>query len=662
MKTPAIVLDDPYLSPYKGVILKRMERFREKKGFLENRNGCCRAHYFYGEHLDIDKIIIREWAPNAEKMYLLCDRSGWQQSEDFRFSRLNEYGDWEIAVDSSIFGHGDYYRILVIWNGGSGERIPAYSRRVVQDPNTYIYSAQLWFPEQKYYWKNELKIDRNEPPIIYEAHIGMAQEEGRTGTYAEFRKNILPRIIECGYNTVQFMALMEHPYYASFGYQVSSFFAVSSKYGTPEEFKELVDKCHESGLRVIMDLIHSHAVKNEVEGITRQDGTDYLYFHQGAKGEHPAWDSRCFDYGKNETLNFLLSNCVFWLEEYNLDGFRFDGVTSMIYHDHGLGVSFDHYDKYFNANVDEDAVLYLSLANDVIHSIKPASITIAEDMSGLPGIAAPIEDGGCGFDYRLAMGIPDFWIKIIKEKKDEDWKVSEIWNVLNNRRYSEKHIAYSECHDQAIVGDKTILFRLMDAAMYTDMTVGCNSLAADRGISLVKIINLLTLSTGGSGYMTFMGNEFGHPEWIDFPREGNGWSHHYARRQWHLADDKNLRYSKLLAYTRDMINLCSNILINKYSQLIHMHDSDGVISYRRGNLQFVINLNGHKSYTDYGIAAEEGEWELVLNSDSPVYDGHGRLPDSFRIKAIPDANEDSRMSLYVPTRTALVFRKLGVTD
>ncbi len=660
MNVSKLVKDDPWLEPYSQVINTRINYYMSQKKRIEKTEGSTRAHKYYGEHLIEGNTVIREWAPNAARIFLLCDAGGWNPVPDFEFKRLNDYGDWQITVNENIFGHGSHYRILVRWNGGEGQRIPAYARRVVQDPVTHIFTAQIWFPEKEYIWKNSaLKNLRayDKPPVIYEAHIGMAKEAGGIGSYDEFRCNILPRIMDAGFNTVQFMALMEHPYYASFGYQVSSFFAVSSRYGTPEEFKALVDECHGAGIRVIMDLVHSHAVKNEVEGISVQDGSEYLYFHSGPKGMHPAWDSRCFNYGKHETINFLLSNCRFWMEEYRLDGFRFDGVTSMLYFDHGLGASFDHYDKYFGPNVDKDSLLYLSLANDLIHEINPEALTIAEDMSGMPGMGAAQKDGGLGFDYRLTMGLPDYWIKTIKETSDENWKASGIWNVMNNRRFSEKHISYSESHDQALVGDKTIIFRLMDAAMYSDMTVDSNSLAADRGTAYYRLINLITFSIGGDGFMCFMGNEFGHPEWIDFPREGNGWSYHYARRQWSLADNEKLRYSRLLSFTTDMIKKCSGSLEGGPAQLVHCHDSDMVFAYERGGLLFILNINPEKSFTDYGICAAGGNWKMVFNTDAKQYDGHQRLPEELQLKSVRQPDGIYRLRLYLPSKTGIVLIK-----
>ena len=655
---------DPYLEPFYSSINHRIEYFLNTEKRIApdgDLSAFASAHHYYGIHRNGSKTIIREWAPNADEFFLTGEFSGWQCSEDFRFKKISDDGDWEIKLDSTLLKHGTLYKYYLKWPGGEGERISPYAERVVQDEDNHIFTSQVWRPEKEYKWKNSSipeGSDKDKALIIYEAHVGMGTEEYCVGSFSNFEKNVLPRIIAGGYTAVQFMALMEHPYYGSFGYQVSNFFALSSRFGTPEEFKSLVDSCHSSGIRVIMDIIHSHSVKNENEGISRFDGSNFQYFHEGEKGKHPAWDSMLFDYGKSAVLHFLLSNCRYWIEEYKIDGFRFDGVTSMIYHNHGLESSFSSYDYYYSENTDYDALTYLTLANKLIHSLKPGFISISEDMSGYPGMAFPVEKGGIGFDYRLGMGIPDFWIKIIKEKRDEEWNIEEIWNQLGNRRWNEKNIAYCESHDQALVGDKTIAFRLMDADMYHHMSIEDDSFVISRGMALHKIIRLLTFSCAGNGYMNFMGNEFGHPEWVDFPREGNNWSYHYARRQWSLSDNKKLKYCGLLNFDRSMIRECSSSLDNGYASLLQIHNSDHVIAYSRGGLSYFVNLDPDRSYTEYCFNVPEGKYSLVLDSDSKVFGGYGRNPEHLEFQT-ENKGAGSHISLYLPSRTALVFRKKG---
>ncbi|MBR1630605.1 MAG: alpha amylase C-terminal domain-containing protein, partial [Paludibacteraceae bacterium] len=535
---------------------------------------------------------------------------------------------------------------------------------VVQDEQTKVFSAQVWAPAQPYRFRIGHFRPKVKPLLIYECHIGMSGQEEKVSTYDEFRRLVLPRIREDGYNCVQIMAVQEHPYYGSFGYHVSSFFAASSRFGTPEDLKRLIDDAHAMGLAVIMDLVHSHAVKNEVEGLGRFDGTPYQYFHDGARREHPAWDSLCFNYGKHEVLHFLLSNCNFWLDEYHFDGFRFDGVTSMIYLSHGLGESFTGYGDYYNGNQDGDALCYLTLANKLIHEVNPHAITIAEEMSGMPGLAYPVKGGGIGFDYRLAMGIPDFWIKMIKEVKDEDWKAGHIFWELTNRRADEKTISYAESHDQALVGDKTIIFRLIDADMYWHMQHGDANFMVDRGMALHKMIRLITASTINGGYLNFMGNEFGHPEWIDFPREGNGWSYKYARRQWDLVDNPNFYYHELGEFDKAMIHLVGKT--TRFSELpiepIWDKEGDQVVAFMRGDLLFVFNWNGQKSFAGYGLLAPEGSYRVVLNTDDKRYAGFGLADDSVEHFTQPDPEHTAPgkawLRLYLPARSAVVLKRV----
>ena len=668
MKTLPIIQKDPYLKPFEAAITGRYEYAKSKEKELTETAGSlsdfASGYLYFGLHATSEGWIFREWAPNATAIYLKGTFNNWEKSEKYRLQPL-ENGVWGISLPKDAMQHGDLYKLWVEWYGGAGERIPAWCRRVVQDDATKIFSAQVWQPENPYQFRC-LKFKPNtDPLLIYECHTGMATESEKVGTYAEFRENVLPRIKRAGYNCIQIMAIQEHPYYGSFGYHVSNFFAASSRFGTPDELKELIDEAHTLGISVIMDIVHSHAVKNETEGLGMFDGTPYQYFHEGARREHPAWDSLLFDYGKNEVLHFLLSNCKFWLDEYNFDGFRFDGVTSMLYRSHGLGENFSSYDEYYNLNQDGDAICYLTLANKLIHEVKPQAITVAEEMSGMPGLATPAEDGGMGFDYRMAMGIPDFWIKTIKEQSDENWKPGHILWELTNRRADEKTISYVESHDQALVGDKTVIFRLIDKDMYWHMSkLFDSSFLTDRGIALHKMIRLMTATTINGGYLNFMGNEFGHPEWIDFPREGNGWSYKHARRQWHLVDDKDLKYHWLGDFDREMIELIRNCkhFINHWVIQLWDKSDDQILVYGRANLLFVFNFHPSKSYSDYGFLVQKGSYKIVLDTDSTQFGGFGNVDDTQKFLTIPDElyKKEGKewLKMYLPARCAVVLEKI----
>ena len=645
---------DPYLEPFEEAIEARHKRIMDARDQFSVDGSLSEGlnnHLYYGLHrTDDGGWVFREWAPHANRIYLIGEFNNWKRTSAYALSPTGS-GNWEIKLPEMFLHHGELYKLFIEWPGGGGERLPSYVRRVVQDPVTKVFSAQVWDPAVPYVWKNEGPGPRPHP-LIYECHIGMSSEEEKVATFEEFRVNVLPHVHALGYDTIQVMALQEHPYYGSFGYQVSNFYALSSRFGTPEEFKHLVDDAHGMGIAVVMDIVHSHSVDNEAEGLSLFDGRDDLYFYSGPQGHHPAWGSRCFDYGKNETKYFLLSNCKFWMQEYHLDGFRFDGVTSMLYWDHGLGKDFVGYDNYFNAGVDENAVTYLALAAMLVKEINPDAITIAEDMSGMAGLAAPFEAGGLGFDFRMAMGIADHWIKWIKEKTDEQWSMGEIWWELTNKRSDEKTISYAECHDQALVGDKTLIFRLIDKEMYTSMNMDSKNLVVDRGIALHKMIRLVTLATAGDGYLTFMGNEFGHPEWIDFPREGNGWSYKYARRQWSLCKPDYLRYKYLMNFDSDMIHLFKeeNLLDSK-PELIVADEEKKVLIFRRKNFIFAFDFNPSESFFGYAFDAPAGEWKLELDSDEKRYDGFERLKEGELHKS------DGKLTAYLTSRCALVFRK-----
>lgn len=665
-ETLNIIQKDPWLAPYRAAIEGRYQHALDKEKELTGKKSLAdfaSGHLYFGLHKTVKGWVFREWAPNATAIYLIGDFNEWKEQNAYRLKKTRQGNCWEINLPKNAIKHGDLYKLKVYWNGGCGERIPAWANRVVQDEDTKIFSAQVWSPDKPYKFKKKVFIPNVTPLMIYECHIGMSQDAEKVGTYNEFRENILPRVIEDGYNCIQIMAIQEHPYYGSFGYHVSSFFAPSSRFGTPEELKLLIDTAHQNGIAVIMDIVHSHAVKNEVEGLGNFAGDPCQYFYQGDRREHPAWDSLCFDYGKNEVLHFLLSNCRYWLEEFHFDGFRFDGVTSMLYYSHGLGEAFCNYSDYYNGNQDDNAICYLTLANKLIHQVNSRAITIAEEVSGMPGLAAPAADGGYGFDYRMAMNIPDYWIKVIKELRDEDWKPSSLFWEVTNRRKDEKTISYCESHDQALVGDKTIIFRLVDSDMFWHFKIGDENDRAHRGIALHKMIRLLTASTINGGYLNFMGNEFGHPEWIDFPREGNGWSHKYARRQWNLADNKELCYHYLGDFDKAMVALMTSVKNIQKTDVVEIwhNDGDQVLAYRRKDFIFVFNFSPTRSFTDYGFLVPRGKYQVVLNTDSKDFGGFGIADDTVEHFTCADPlykkEKKEWLKLYIPARSAVVLKR-----
>ena len=652
---------NPQLAPFSGDIDLRMFLYRSTKARLlsegQTLNDFANAHDYFGFHHVEGGWVYREWAPSAYQLYLEGDFNDWNKTSHPLKAIGN--GNWELFLpgDDALWP-GCKVKTVVDANMTRTEHIPLYARRVVQDPKTITFTAEIVDDRAEFAWTDQ-NFEGEKSLYIYEAHVGMAQEEGKVGTYREFADYTLPRIKRAGYNTVQLMAIMEHPYYGSFGYQVSNFFAASSWFGKPEDLKYLVNKAHEMGLRVLLDVVHSHAVKNTAEGINMFDGTTWQFFHDGPKGDHPAWGTKCFDYGKTGVIHFLLSNLKFWMTEYHFDGFRFDGVTSMIYHDHGLGTDFNTNDRYFSMNTHTEAITYLQLANELIRQVNPKAITIAEDMSGMPGMALPIADGGIGFDYRLGMGLPDMWVRTVKERKDEFWDIFKMWCEMCMRRPGENTVAYVESHDQALVGDKTMIFRLADAAMYTDMDKATHNNTIDRAIALHKMIRLYTLAGGGEAYLNFMGNEFGHPEWIDFPREGNGWSFHYCRRQWSLRDNGFLKYQWLGQFDEDMIHLTKEAdLFSMRMGDLRLSDPDKqiIVFYRKG-LLFAFNFSPVHSYTDIRVPLPAiADYTVALSTDDGIYGGFDQVQHILYPAQVDDKGNSS-IALYLPARTAIVLHR-----
>ena len=654
MSKKTLVELDPWLAPHDDVIKAREAYVSSTlKKVLDGKSPAefALGFHHFGLHQTAAGWTFREWAPNATRIVMVGDFSDWQEHEEFAL-QPGTHGEWSVNLPKDALHHGQKYKLRVYWPGGAGWRLPSYATYVVQDNDSVDFSAVGWQPDEPYQWQHDIPPASN-VPLIYEAHVGMSSEEEKVASFNEFTAGVLPCIKQAGYNTIQLMAIAEHPYYGSFGYHVSNFFAVSSRFGTPDDFKRLVDTAHGLGLRVIIDIVHAHAAKNEVESLGNFAGSPTQYFKAH---DHPAWDSRLFDYGKPEVLHFLASNCRWWLDEYHVDGFRFDGVTSMLYHDHGLGKSFTSYDDYFGDDVDKDALVYLRLANYVIHAVRPDATTIAEEMSGLPGLAAPTEHGGLGFDYRLAMGAPDLWIKTLKEKRDEDWDLGELAHTLSSHRPEEKVITYAESHDQALVGDKTLIFRLIDKAMYWHMDKADPDLTVERGVALHKLIRLLTAGLHGGGYLNFMGNEFGHPEWIDFPRQGNHWSFKHARRQWGLRDNGFLKYQWLGEFDEALMKIIQKTDGDEISHLTVCH-SNRIVSFMHGEFLFVINFSPDKSQTDYELPTEAGSYQLILSTDDKAFGGQERISHSSRFFTSPVGNNHN-LKVYLPARTGIVLQKV----
>ncbi|KAL8154456.1 hypothetical protein V2J09_012216 [Rumex salicifolius] len=638
---------DSLLHDHRGHLDYRFEQYRRMREAIDLHEGgleeFSRGYEKLGFIRSEKGVTYREWAPGAMSASLIGDFNNWNPGADVMSK--NEYGVWEIflpndADGSSAIPHGTRVKIRMETPSGTKDSIPAWIKYSIQPPGEIPFHGVYYDPpeEEKYVFKHP-QPKRPKSLRIYESHIGMSSTEPIINTYASFRDDLLPRIKKLGI----------------------------IRFGTPDDLKSLIDKAHELGLLVLMDIVHSHASKNTLDGLNMFDGTDSHYFHSGERGYHWMWDSCLFNYGSWEVLRYLLSNARWWLDEYKFDGFRFDGVTSMMYTHHGLQMTFTgNYNEYFSLATDVDAVVYLMLVNDMIHGLFPEAVTIGEDVSGMPAFCIPVTDGGVGFDYRLHMAVADKWIELLK-MRDEDWSMGDIVHTLTNRRWSEKCVSYAESHDQALVGDKTLAFWLMDKDMYDFMALDKPSTPTiDRGIALHKMIRLITMGLGGEGYLNFMGNEFGHPEWIDFPRSewflpdgtfvsGNNNSYDKCRRRFDLGDAAYLRYNGMQEFDRAMQHLEEEY---EHQYISRKDESDRIVVFERGNLVFVFNFHWTNSYSDYRIGClKPGKYKIVLDSDDALFGGFDRMDHSsehLSAEGWHDSRPNSFM-VYTPCRTAVVY-------
>ncbi|WIA28178.1 hypothetical protein OEZ86_010746 [Tetradesmus obliquus] len=705
-KELALYSVDPQLADHREHLDYRWNHYKWVKGNIEQAVGSLDDFAKGFESLGFvrkdGKTIYREWAPGAKAAALIGDFNNWECA----WMQKDEWGVWSVELPDGPDGspaipHNSRVKIRMQAHGDWWcDRVPAWIKyaTVPEGEMGAKYNGVYWDPPrgEKHLWRNR-RPKRPSSLKIYEAHVGMSGEDEAVSTYAQFRDEVLPRIKKQGYTAIQLMAIQEHAYYASFGYHVTNPFAISSRSGTPEDLKSLIDAAHGMGLVVLLDVVHSHISSNADDGLAGFDmgqGQEANYFRSGEAGYHKQWDSRILNYGHWEVQRYLLSNLRYWLDEFQFDGFRFGGVYSMMYHDHGIGIDparayqannmFDgvtsmlyhhhgidtafsgHYHEYFGPQADVEACVYLMMANEVIHKLHPDAITIAEDVSGMPTLCRPVSEGGLGFDYRLNMAIPDTWIRLLKHVRDEDWEMMDLVNALCNRRYTEKTVAYAESHDQAMVGDKTIAMWLFDAEMYTNMsTLNESTPVTERGMALHKMIRMVTMALGGEAWLNFMGNEFGHPEWLDFPREGNEWSHKHCRRQWSLVDTDHMRYHQLNEWDRAMMELDEKTgFLSSSTQWVTAIDQERqVLVAERGPLVFVWNWHPSEDYEGLKVAAPEpGKYKVVMDSDAWNVGGQGRVHwdgEHFTQPAEDGKfNErDQYFQVFAPSRTVVAYMK-----
>lgn len=556
--------------------------------------------------------------------------------------------------------HGSKYRVYFNTPDGPLERVPAWATYVLPDADGRQACAVHWDPpsESAYKWKNKHPT-APKSLLIYECHVGISGSEPRLSSFSEFTKKVLPHIKDLGYNAIQLFGIVEHKDYFTAGYRVTNMYAVSSRYGTPEDFKHLVDEAHGIGLLVFLDVVHSYSAADEMVGLSLFDGTNDCYFHTGKRGHHKFWGTRMFKYADVDVLQYLLSNLNWWVEEYRIDGFQFHSLSSMMYTHNGFATFTGELEEYCNQYVDRDALMYLILANDILHALHPNIITIAEDATYYPGLCEATSQGGLGFDYYVNLSASEMWLSFLEKVPDNEWSMSKIVTTLmGNRQYTNKMLLYAENHSQSISGGRSfaeILFGGKEdrPAESTDSLL--------RGCSLHKLIRLITFSIGGCAYLNFMGNEFGHPKGVEFPTASNNNSFELANRRWELLNNDGIHHA-LFLFDKDMMKLEQNerVLSRGLPNVHHVKDDTMVISYTRGPVLFIFNFHPTNSYEKYIVGVEEaGEYQVIMNTDEKNYGGQGMINgDQYVQKTIRKRCDGLQNCLQVPlpSRTAQVYK------
>ncbi|KAG8075748.1 hypothetical protein GUJ93_ZPchr0006g43795 [Zizania palustris] len=557
--------------------------------------------------------------------------------------------------------HKDKYRLYFNTPDGALERIPAWATYVLPDVRGKQSYAVHWEPppEEIYKWRFERPKVKGSLRI-YECHVGISGSEQKISSFQEFTSNVLPHIKDAGYNAIQLIGIVEHKDYSSVGYKVTNYFAVSSRFGTPEDFKKLVDEAHGLEMVVLLDIVHSYASADELVGLSLFDGSNDCYFHTGKRGHHKYWGTRMFKYDDVDVLHFLFSNLNWWVTEYHIDGFQFHSLSSMLYTHNGFSTFTGAMEEYCNQYVDKDALIYLILANEMLHELHPDIITIAEDATFYPGLCEPTTQGGLGFDYWVNLSIPEMWLWHLENVPGQEWSMNKIMKVLISKNCNM--LSYVENHNQSISGRKSFAEIILHKEKCSNNSVSDDGIF--RACSLLKIIKLLTFSTSGGAYLNFIGNEFAHPKRIEFPMSGNDYSFGLANRQWELLE-KGV-HKHIFNFDKDLMSLDGKerLILRGSPNIHHCDDTSMFISFTRGPFLFVFNFNPDATSGLYSVGVDEaGEYQLILNTDETKYGGRGELKSNQYMKRTSDNRVGgcrNSLELALPSRSAHVYKLVRI--
>ncbi|MGK7392352.1 MAG: 1,4-alpha-glucan branching protein GlgB [Candidatus Cyclobacteriaceae bacterium M2_1C_046] len=579
------------------------------------------------------------WAPNAKEVSVIGNFNSWDKGATPLFPRWDHSGIWEVFVPG--VGHGEAYKYAIktlneewLEKGDPFARYwetPPATASIVWDSTRHKWNDKKWLDKRK------KKVGEPQPYSVYEVHFGSwkrkVEEDNRSLTYREMADELVDYVKEMGFTHVEFLPVMEHPFYGSWGYQITGYFAPSSRYGSPEDLKYMIDAFHKAEIGVILDWVPSH-FPGDAHGIYRFDGTA-LYEHEDPrKGFHPDWKSYIFNYGRSEVRSFLISNAVYWLDEYHIDGLRVDAVASMLYLDYSREEG-EWIPNEFGGNENIEAITLLKEMNEVVYSEFPDIITIAEESTSWPMVSRPTYMGGLGFGQKWMMG----WMHDSLEffKKDPVHRQHHQDQITFSLMYAfTENFMLPLSHDEVVHGKGSLLDRM-------------------PGDEWQKIANLRLLY--GFMYMhpgtklLFMGCEFG---------QKSEWAHERSL-DWHLLEDSKHKglheWVKKLNdfYTNNPALFEYNFDQRGFQWVDYSDRENSVVSFlRKGvgekdDLIVICNFTPEVRH-NYRIGVPfKGYWKEVLNSDENKYHGSGVLnSESLHTKPVRYHGKDYSVSLTLP--------------
>lgn len=595
-----------------------------------------------GEH----GVYFAVWAPNANYVSVIGDFNGWNSAEHPLMVRWDESGIWEGFIPN--LSNGTHYKYHIgTATGEKLEKADPFAIRTELPPRTASIVDTTWYTWEDQDWMDR-RYDKNaldKPFSVYEMHIGSwmcdPADPERFLNYREVAERLVPYLQEMNFTHVEFMPIMEHPYYPSWGYQITGYFACSSRYGSPQDFMYLIEALHQAEIGVILDWVPSH-FPGDAHGLYRFDGSHLFEHEDPRKGYHPDWKSYIFNYGRNEVRSFLISNALFWLDRYHVDGLRVDAVASMLYLDYSRNHG-EWEPNLFGGNENLDAVQFLKEFNEAVYTNFPSAQTIAEESTSWPGVSRPTYQGGLGFGMKWMMGWMHDTLAYFKEDPI-------------NRKYAHDNMTFGTVygfhenfmlpfsHDEVVYGKHSMHYKM-------------------PGDDWQRVANLRALYvymfTFLGTKLLFMGSEFGQTaEWnVD------------QSLDWHLLDYQPHQGIKKLVSDLNRLYRNEPALYEKaFSpegfQWIEMGArEEGVFAFLRkghdaaNDLMVVLNLTTVVRHNFRVGVPFLGEWESIFNSDDPTYHGSGINQSIVNAEPTSWMHCDQSISIDLPPLAGLVWKR-----